>query len=183
LLLGLRWWGAAKFIVMTIEKVFGNNIFYDLRNIQLEVEEMAHTEGAKYEGGPLNAPWRHSDLPVNINIQRDQPLEFRFSWEQSGWMVDRGSVQDFFDNYMLEIVFEKIGRDMRRGDSRDRTFNERVAVVSDPTVNATVTVPANALGTGLYKVMVVFNLNDVDDDGFVAAFKEVGLINVFKQTK
>jgi hypothetical protein len=182
LLLGLFWWGAAKIIAMTLEKVFPTNPFYDLLNLQLEVEEKPQTIGVEAENQqtwPLTPnPASHKDFPISIHIQQDQPLEFKFKWDQKGLNVPNLNL--IFSNYRLEVLFEKIGRDVPSGD---RTVVNVVPVANTNKVAAMVTVPANYLPVGLYKVVVLFRLDDlaVPANCFMAAFKEVGMINVFRQ--
>lgn len=115
------------------------------------------------------------DFPKSV--QRDQKIDFIFTWKQTGW--DAGFVMPY--EFLLEVFLERMGKEEANDD-----FSKVVAyAVGDGHVytgpEPVITIDANTLDPGVYNATAVWSLRyEGTEQTPVSAFCELGKFRVYR---
>lgn len=163
---------------MTLEKLFPSNPWFDLNTIEVDLEEKSGTVGSVPEKTYIPNPAPHGSLPVNLNIQQDQPIEVHFRWNQTGFLVPFPLPMD----YHMEVFLEKMGSGADRDFAITLPYMPTNACATTIQIPNNIAIPADRLAVGVYKIVAVFKFSLTGNtNAFVAAFKEIGMLNVYQQ--
>ncbi len=111
--------------------------------------------------------------PVNI-VQRDQNVYVHFIWSQKGWL---GKMLSSSCRWEARVYLEQIGLGEVGNPAPVNISFKRAA---DASYSAVVTLPAYSLAEGVYKVIATLMLNGPLGPTPIAAFEEIGVIQVYE---
>lgn len=128
----------------------------------------------KDAGGSFPAPGPFDPDPSNLIVQTDQDLELRLKWTVKGSLPLMMSGE-----WKCTVYLEKMGKD---NDPSDGPFSETTKLVSTSSHDYELTVKIPAISNdGLYRMVAALTLAGPNKDLLpIAAFSDIGLINVYK---
>lgn len=128
------------------------------------------------EGDDVIGMWpvNPGDTPMNDIIQADQDLMVKAAWSVSGALASI-----VCGEYITTVYCERMGKLEVNEDFSVKVPHVQTAACTN--YSATITIPKNTLGEGVYRLVVAINFRSEKDLPIpVAGFCDLGLMQVYQ---